>query len=55
MDSCLTSPTAMASEIETKPDSERMMVALITGSTTPFSVRLAMASATPPILASTIP
>jgi len=55
MESCLTSPTAMASEMETKPDSERATVALITGSITPFSVRLAMASATPPILASTIP
>ena len=55
MESCLTSPTAMASEMETKPDSERAMVVLMTGSKTPFSVRLAMASATPPILASTIP
>ena len=55
MESWLASPTAMASEIETKPDSEMAIVVLITCSRTPCLVKLAMASATPPILASMTP
>ena len=52
--SSLTSPYAMASDTDTKPDSESVTVALTTGSTTPSSVKFAIASATPTISASSI-
>ena len=47
--SSLISPNTIASDTEIKPDSESVIVALTTGSEAPFSVRLAMASATFPI------
>jgi len=52
--SSLISPNTTASDTDTKPDSERVRVALTTGSTAPLSVMLAMASATSPISTSSI-
>lgn len=52
--SSLISPNATALDTLTKPDSESVRVAFTTGSTTPSSVRLAIASATPTISASSI-